>query len=112
QVDQAQINIRTAVQASTNLTRDLLQSLQGLLTAKNFLIFNWIDYKIAKIRLFTVLELLYLDDNGTWVNEDFSLAQLTELISEENYFPPEIQTIQNEPTSQTAEAQTNDSVRN
>jgi len=112
QVDQAQINIRTAVQASTNLTRDLLQSLQGLLSAKNFLIFNWIDYKIAKIRLFTVLELLYLDDNGTWMNEDFSLAQLKELISEENYFPPEIQTVQSEPTSQTAEAQTDDSVRN
>ncbi|MEQ1826371.1 MAG: TolC family protein [Pirellula sp.] len=102
QVDQAQINIRTAVQASTNLTRDLLQSLQGLLSAKNFLIFNWIDYKIAKIRLFTVLELLYLDDNGTWINEDFSLAQLKEMISEENYFPPEIQAVRSEPTPQPA----------
>lgn len=93
QVDQAQINIRTAVQANTNQTRDLLQSLQGLLSAKNNLIFNWIDYKIAKIRLFTVLELLYLDDNGVWVNEDFSLEQLKDMIAEENYFPPEIPSI-------------------
>ncbi len=93
QVDQAQINIRTAAQASTNLTRDLLQSLQGLLSAKNNLIFNWIDYKIAKIRLFTVLELLYLDDNGTWINEDFSLRSLPEFISADNYFPPEMQPI-------------------
>ena len=99
QVDQAQINIRTAVQASTNLTRDLLQSLQGLLSAKNNLIGNWIDYKIAKIRLFTVLELLYLDDNGTWMNEDYSLAQLKQMISEENYFPPEIPTLPSEPTA-------------
>ncbi len=92
QVDQAQFTLRTAIQSNTNLTRDLLQSLQGLLSAKNNLIFNWIDYKISKIRLFTVLELLYLDDNGTWMNEDFSLAQLEEMVSEENYFPPEIPT--------------------
>jgi outer membrane protein TolC len=91
QVDQAQINIRRAIESNTNLTRDLLQSLQGLLIAKNNLIFNWIDYKIAKIRLFTVLELLYLDDNGSWINEDFSLKQLQEMILEENYFPPEFQ---------------------
>jgi outer membrane protein TolC len=92
QVDQAQINIRRAIESNTNLTRDLLQSLQGLLIAKNNLIFNWIDYKIAKIRLFTVLELLYLDDNGSWLNEDFSLDQLREMIQDENYFPPELQT--------------------
>ncbi len=90
QVDQAQIALRNSLDSNTNLTRDLLQSLQVLLNAKNNLIFNWIDYKITKIRLFTVLELLYLDDNGTWINEDFSLAQLKQMISEENYFPPEM----------------------
>lgn len=99
QVDESQINIRRAIVSSTNLTRDLLQSLQGLLSAKNNLIVNWIDYKIAKIRLFTVLELLYLDDNGAWMNEDFSLEQLEEMISDENYFPPEISKIPSEPTA-------------
>ncbi len=99
QVDQAQINIRGAFQSSTNLTRDLLQSLQGLLSAKNNLIGNWIDYKIAKIQLFTVLELLYLDDNGAWMNEDFSLTQLKEMISKENYFPPEILILPSEPAA-------------
>ncbi len=105
QVDQAQITLRKSVESNTNLTRDLLQSLQGLLNSKNNLIFNWIDYKIAKIRLFTVLELLYLDDNGTWMNESFSLAQLREMISEENYFPPEMQTIPTEPTAPTVGSQ-------
>ena len=100
QVDQAQIALRTAIQSDTNLTRDLLQSLQGLLNAKNNLIFNWIDYKIAKIRLFTVLELLYLDDNGTWMNEDFSLTQLKDMISEANYFPPDLPTVPSEPPAQ------------
>jgi len=99
QVDQAQIALRNSFEANTNLTRDLLQSLQVLLNAKNNLIFNWIDYKIAKIRIFTVLELLYLDDNGTWINEDFSLAQLKEMVFKENYFPPELPTIPAESTA-------------
>jgi multidrug efflux pump subunit AcrA (membrane-fusion protein) len=89
QVDQAQINLRQATVSSTNLTRDLLQSLQGLLSAKNNLISNWIDYKILRIRTFAVLELLYMDENGVWSNEDFDLRQLEEMISESDYFIPE-----------------------
>jgi outer membrane protein TolC len=89
QVDQAQINLRQATVSSTNLTRDLLQSLQGLLSAKNNLISNWIDYKILRIRTFAVLELLYMDENGVWTNEDFDLRQLGEMISESDYFVPE-----------------------
>ncbi len=101
QVDLAQIALRSSFEANTNLTRDLLQSLQVLLNAKNNLIFNWIDYKIAKIRIFTVLELLYLDDNGTWINEEFSLSQLKEMVSEENYFPPDIPSLPRESTAAT-----------
>jgi len=89
QVDQAQINLRQATVSSTNLTRDLLQSLQGLLSAKNNLISNWIDYKILRIRTFAVLELLYMDENGVWTNEDFDLRRLEEMISESDYFIPE-----------------------
>ena len=101
QVDQAQIALRTSLDSNTNLTRDLLQSLQVLLNAKNNLIFNWIDYKITKIRLFTVLELLYLDDNGNWINEDFSLAQLKEMVAEESYFPQSMSVIPGASTSTT-----------
>ncbi len=108
QVDQAQINIRRTLEPNTNLTRDLLQSLQGLLSAKNNLISNWIDYKIAKIRLFTVLELLYLDDNGTWTNESFSLEQLKDMISDENYFPPELPAIPGEPTAPSFSSESNE----
>ncbi len=76
QVDEAKFNLRTSNQANSNLTRDLLTSLQGLLAAKNNLISNWIDYKTAKIRLFVDLELLYLDDRGKWINEKSGLDQL------------------------------------
>ncbi|MEZ6096133.1 MAG: TolC family protein [Pirellulaceae bacterium] len=79
QVDEAQFNLRTAAQSSTNLTRDLLQALQGLLSSKNNLIGSWISYKTARIALFVDLELLYLDDQGKWVNEDLDLDSLPQL---------------------------------
>lgn len=76
QVDEAQFNLRTATQSSTNLTRDLLQALQGLLNARNNLIRSWTAWKTTRIALFVDLELLYLDENGSWTNEDFDLDRL------------------------------------
>ncbi len=87
QVDQAQINIRISKESNTNLTRDLLQSLQGLLAAKNNLIANWVQYRTLRIRLFIALELLYLDDSGGWINEDLDLSDLQGLIQPSDYFP-------------------------
>ena len=72
QVDEAQFRLRTTTEANSSLTRDLLQALQGLLGAKNNLISNWIDYEIARITLFVDLELLYLDEEGRWLNERFN----------------------------------------
>jgi outer membrane protein TolC len=80
QVDEAQFNLRTAVQSSTNLTRDLLQALQGLLAAKNNLVSSWIGYKVSRINLFVDLELLYLDDSGRWTNEDLPLSSIASLL--------------------------------
>ncbi len=74
QVDQAQIDLRSSTQAEANLTLFLLQALQGVLDAKNNLVSNWIAYRIQKMRLFAALELLYLDENGQWINEDEGLA--------------------------------------
>jgi outer membrane protein TolC len=80
QVDEAQINLRTATSSNTNLTRDLLQFLQGLLDSKNNLIRSWIGYQTSRIALFVDLELLYLDEQGTWINEAQSLNELQSLI--------------------------------
>ncbi len=90
QVDQAQIAIRTAKDSNTNLTRDLLQSLQGLLSAKNNLISNWVQYRVLRIRIFAILELLYMDENGNWINEEMDLAEIRQLISESDYFPESV----------------------
>ena len=70
QVDEAQFNLRNTTQASSNLTRDLLDALSGLLDARNSLIGNWIAYEISRITLFVNLELLYLNEEGNWINQD------------------------------------------
>lgn len=90
QVEQAQIDLRRSSQAESNLTINLLLALEGLLNAKNRLIANWVDYRVQKLRLFVALELLYLDENGLWLNEDTGLEMLKgyQAIDPE-YFPPQ-----------------------
>ncbi len=91
QVDEAQINLRTGgTAADSSLTLFLLQALQGQLNAKNNLISNWIQYRVQKMRLFTALEMLYLDENGNWINEESGLEDLAQFRAiDPQYFPPE-----------------------
>ncbi len=70
QVEEAQFNLRTTREPNSNLTRDLLQALQGLLGAKNNLISSWIQYEVGRIQLFVELETLQLDEGGVWINEN------------------------------------------
>lgn len=82
QVDEAQFNLRSATEAGSNLTRDLLQALQGLLNAKNNLVSNWISYELARISLFVDMELLYLDEEGKWINDTFDLGELSSVVQD------------------------------
>ncbi len=89
QVDQAQIDLRTNSTAGSNLTLFLLQALQGMLDAKNNLISNWIDYRVQKMRLFVALEMLYLDEQGNWINAETGLQELARFEEiDPEYFPP------------------------
>ena len=90
QVDQAQIDLRRSSQADSNLTIVLLQALQGMLDAKNSLIVNWVEYRVQKMRLFAALDMLYVDQDGTWLNEQNGLQMLEgyQAIDPE-YFPPQ-----------------------
>ncbi|QDV22310.1 TolC family protein [Aureliella helgolandensis] len=88
QVDQAQIDLRRSTQAESNLTLFLLQALQGMLDSKNNLISNWIQYRVQKMRLFAALEMLYLDENGVWINETTGLKDLADFKQiDTEYFP-------------------------
>ena len=77
QVDDAQIRLRTATDTpnDSSPTQDLLNALSGLLAAKNGLISNRINHEIARINLFVDLELLYLDEQGNWINQDSDPAE-------------------------------------
>ncbi len=77
-------------QSSTNLTRDLLQSLQELLAAKNNLISNWIDYKIIKIRIYTSWNYSIWMRMGPGSTKITDLEQLKDWISGDDYFPHEV----------------------
>ena len=90
QVDQAQIDLRRSSQADSNLTIVLLQALEGLLDAKNSMIGNWIEYRVQKMRLFEALEMLYLDEQGRWINEELGLDELKGFQAiDPEYFPPQ-----------------------
>ena len=89
QVELAQIELRQRKE-DANLTLILLQSLDGLLNAKNGLIGNWIEYRVQKMRLFVALEMLYLDEQGMWLNEDTGLEMIEDEIAiDPDYFPPQ-----------------------
>lgn len=70
QVEEAQFNLRITTEPNSNLTKDLLQALQGLLGAKNNLISSWIQYEVGRIQLFVELETMQLDEGGVWLNEN------------------------------------------
>ncbi len=98
QVDQAQIDLRRSSDGESSLTLFLLQALDGLLDAKNNLISNWIDYRIQKMQLFAALELLYLDEQGNWINEADGLEVLRGWTgAESDYFPPDWGPLPNAP---------------
>ena len=70
QVDEAQLNLRSADQASSNLTRDLLFALQGLLASKNNLISSWVRYETARMALYRDLEVMQISPEGNWINDN------------------------------------------
>lgn len=69
QVEQAQFNLRSVTSGDSSLTQDLLQALQTLRNAKTQLISSWIQYETSRIAIFVDLELLQLDGQGNWINE-------------------------------------------
>lgn len=104
QVDEAQINLRSGAE-SESVTLFLLQALQGILDAKNNLIENWIAYRVQKMRLYAALEILYVDENGQWMNEGMDLAELLEsALVDSEYFPLYTETTAIEPLEMSSPA--------
>ncbi len=74
QVDQTRDRVRTEQgTGDSSVTQDLLRSLANLRNARNGLISSWLNYEVTRIGLFVDLELLLLDEQGRWVNENEKL---------------------------------------
>ena len=69
QVDLAQVSLRTAQQADSSATNDLLLALQSLLAAQNSMIGTWVSYEIARMNLFLDMDYMQIDAEGNWTNE-------------------------------------------
>lgn len=88
QLDQAQIDLRRGTQEDANLTLFLLEALSGILDARNNLVGNWIRHRILKMQLFAALDILYVDEQGRWINEQDGLQLVSNFVPcESDYFP-------------------------
>jgi outer membrane protein TolC len=86
QVDEARLALRQANSGDSSLTQNLLQALNDLRNAKNGLISSWLNYETSRIGLFVDLELLLLDEEGLWINEDeeLSLSSIAQFTNQAN----------------------------
>lgn len=89
QFDQAQVELRRSTEPEGNLTIFLLEALGGLLDASNNIVDNWIQYRVLRMRLFTALDTLYLDEAGRWINEQAGMLEISQIRQvDSEYFPP------------------------
>ena len=61
---------RADATAGQSLTLYLLNALQAVLTARNSLIQTWVSYETARMSLYRDFDLMDIDANGVWTNEN------------------------------------------
>jgi outer membrane protein TolC len=69
-VEQAEYAVQNPLDATSPSTLNLIQALQSLLTARNALILNWVSYETARMSLYRDFDLMDIDANGMWTNEN------------------------------------------
>ena len=75
QVEEAEYDQRNKRTTESSNTLLLLNGLQSLLSAKNQLINNWVNYLTVRMSLYRDLDLMDIDDRGVWLNERDSLRR-------------------------------------
>jgi outer membrane protein TolC/uncharacterized membrane protein YgcG len=70
QLEQAEYNLRTSTDAAQNLTFLLLQALSSVLQSRTALISTWVSYETARMSLYRDFDLMDVDSNGVWTNEN------------------------------------------
>jgi hypothetical protein len=70
QAEQAEDALLLPAEGGVPVTLNLLNALNALLTARNGLIFNWVNYETNRLTLHSDFDLMDIDANGVWTNEN------------------------------------------
>ena len=70
QVEQAEDALLLPSEGGTPVTLNLLTALNTLLAARNGLIANWVSYETNRLTLNSDFDLMDIDGNGVWTNEN------------------------------------------
>ncbi len=73
QLEQAEYDVRMGSDAAAggqSLTLYLLNALQAVLSNRNSLIQTWVSYETARMSLYRDFDLMDVDANGIWTNEN------------------------------------------
>ena len=89
QTEATEIEQRSSGSTDTSNTLVLLQALQGLLSAKNTLIQNYVSYQTTRMSLYRDLDLMDIDAQGVWLNEHDNLARTTGVAGPPEPLPPD-----------------------
>jgi len=73
-VEQAEFEVRFPPDNVKPVTVNLLMALSNVLTARNALISTWVSYETARMTLYRDFDLMDIDANGVWTNENDSTA--------------------------------------
>jgi outer membrane protein TolC len=71
QVESVREELLLERQPRPTATLDLLNALDGVLTAKNTLIANWVAYEVGRYQLLLDLDALQVDERGLYVDADY-----------------------------------------
>jgi outer membrane protein TolC len=74
QLEVAEFNLRTSTEDTQSLTQLLINALTSVLTSRNSLISTWVSYETARMSLYRDFDLMDIDSNGVWTNENDKTA--------------------------------------
>ncbi len=69
-LEEAEYALQKPLDSTAPVTLNLLNALNGLLSARNSLITSWVAYETARYSLYRDFDLMDIDGNGTWTNEN------------------------------------------
>jgi outer membrane protein TolC len=70
QVEEAEYALQRPSEGGSPVTLNLLNALNSLLNARNGLIGTWVSYETNRLSLYSNFDLMDIDANGVWTNEN------------------------------------------